>query len=70
MVSRAVPFRFTLVFNNNNNTQSQTQNETGAVTWSNQEESDEASVGYILAMIDNEIEPTTPEGAIFEDKIE
>ena len=35
--------------------------------WSNQEESDEASVEYILTMVDMEIESTTPEPAIFED---
>ena len=58
------------VRNHNKSTQSSTQNETGVVTWSNQEECDEASVEYILAMMDNEIESTTPEAAIFEDKIE
>ena len=40
------------------------------VTWSNQEEIDEASVEYILTMVDIEIESTTPEAAIFEDMIE
>ena len=56
--------------NQSTNTQSQTQNETGSVTWSNQEESDEASVEYVLSMVDKKIESTTPEAAIFEDVIE
>ena len=53
------------VRNYNNSTQSQTQHETQLVTWSSQEERDEASVEYILSMVDMEIEPTTPETAIF-----
>ena len=50
------------VRNQNNITQSQTQNETGSVVWTNQEESDEASVEYILTMV--EIKSPTPEAAI------
>ena len=57
------------VRNQNNNTQNRTQNKTEAVTRSNQEESDEASVEYILTMVDMEIESTTPEAASFEDEI-
>ena len=55
------------VRNHNNSTQRQTQHETRLVTWSNQEGRDEASVEYILSMVDMEIEPTTPETAIFYD---
>ena len=55
--------------NQNNNIQSETQNATGAVIWSNQEESDEASDEYILTMVDIEIESTTPQATIFQDVI-
>ena len=58
------------VRNHNNNMQNQTQNETGVVTWSNLEESDEESVEYILTMMDIETESTTQEQAIFGDVIE
>ena len=54
----------------NNNMKSQTQNEAGVVTWSNQKESDETSVECILTMVDIEIESTTPEQEILEDMIE
>ena len=47
------------VRNKNSNIQSKTQNETGAVIWSNQGESDEASVQYILTMVNLEIESTS-----------